>query len=44
MKYMLAYLMCHEFMVVQEKYLTQLFMPVSANTEGGAINNSYTLS
>ena len=30
MKYLLAYLMCHQYMIPNDKYLTLLFMPVSA--------------
>lgn len=33
MKYLLAYLMCHEFMLTNERYLTTLFMPVAASVE-----------
>lgn len=33
MRYLLAYLVCHEYMLTQEKYLTLLFMPVSANVQ-----------
>lgn len=31
MKFLLAYLMCHEFMVTNEKNLTYLFMPSCAS-------------
>lgn len=40
MKYLLAYLMCHEFMLTHEKNLTTLFMPVAATVEITHLPNS----